>query len=82
MLTKTKKWGNSLAVLIPSRTVQELKLKPDEEVDLKLEKRSNVLKELFGSIHLSKETKEILKEAREETSKFDYNVLSGYICIN
>jgi len=71
MLTKTKKWGNSLAVLIPSRTVQELKLKPDEEVDLKLEKRSNVLKELFGSIHLSKETKEILKEAREETSKFD-----------
>ena len=71
MLTKTKKWGNSLAIIIPKKVAKELKLKLNEEINLKLEKKSNVLKELFGSIHFSKPSEELLKEARKNTSKWD-----------
>ncbi|MEK6934845.1 MAG: AbrB/MazE/SpoVT family DNA-binding domain-containing protein [Nanoarchaeota archaeon] len=71
MLVKTKKWGNSLAILIPKKAVDEFKLKPNEDVNIKLEKRTNVLKELFGSIHFSKRVEELLKEARKNTSRFD-----------
>ena len=37
MLTKVQKWGNSLAVRIPSAFAKEIGLYPDTEVELKLE---------------------------------------------
>ncbi|MEK6861694.1 MAG: hypothetical protein AABY07_07020 [Nanoarchaeota archaeon] len=71
MLAKTKQWGNSLALIIPRNKVKELKLKPGEEISIKLEKKSNILKELFGAIHFSKSTERLLKESRKNTSKWD-----------
>ena len=71
MISKAKQWGNSLAVIIPTEKVKELNLKPGEQVDIKIEKKSNVLKELFGAIHFSKSTDVLLKEARKNTSKWD-----------
>ena len=71
MLAKTKQWGNSLALIIPRSKVKELKLRPGEEISIKLEKKSNVLKELFGSIHFSKSTERLLKESRKNVSKWD-----------
>lgn len=71
MLIRTRKWGNSLAVIIPRKTAETLRLKPNDEVDLKVEKKANVLKEMFGSIHFSKPVEQLLKEAREKTSKWD-----------
>ena len=71
MIAKTKIWGNSLAVIIPNSKVLELKLKPGEEINLQIEKQTNVLKELFGSIKFDKSVEEVLKEARKNTSKWE-----------
>jgi len=70
MLTKTKRWGNSLAIVIPMEKVRELKLKTGEDVNIKLERKSNILKELFGAIHFSKSAGELLKDARKNISKW------------
>ena len=64
MLCKTRKWGSSLGVFIPKEKAEELHLKPDEEVEVTLEKRSNVLKEMFGTLPKLKEIN--LEEIRKE----------------
>ena len=64
--TQTKKWGNSIGVVIPAETVERLKLKPGERITIDVEKKANVLKELFGSLHFTRSTRTILKEVREE----------------
>lgn len=71
MIAKTKQWGNSLALIIPSDKVKEMKLKPGEEVNMKLEKKTNVLKELFGAIQFNKSTEQLLKEERRLVSKWE-----------
>jgi len=70
MLTKTKRWGNSLAIVIPMEKVRELKLKIGEDVNIRLERKSNILKDLFGAIHFSKSADELLKDARKNISKW------------
>ena len=50
MLAKTKEWGNSLGIIIPGNIVKELNLKPGDEIYIpKIEKRANVLRELYAS---------------------------------
>tara|TARA_Y100000310_G_scaffold345481_1_gene465489 strand:+ start:2611 stop:2826 length:216 start_codon:yes stop_codon:yes gene_type:complete len=71
MITKVKQWGNSMALIIPRKDVKHLDLKPNEEVEVNIEKRSNVLKEFFGTMKFKKPTEQILKEARKNTSKWD-----------
>ena len=63
----TKRWGNSIGVVIPSDTVDKLGIKPDESVMIEVTRKENVLKELFGSIKIKKSTEEIIKEARFES---------------
>ena len=63
MLYKTRKWGSSLGVFIPKEKVKELNLKPNEEIAITIEKRSNVLKEIFGALPRLKEVN--LKELRK-----------------
>lgn len=63
---KTKKWGNSIGLIIPSEVIERLNIKPEEEVVIEIEKRKNVLKELFGSMKSKKSTEQILKEVRKD----------------
>ena len=64
---KTKKWGNSLGIVIPASIRAQLNLKPNENVIVNIEKRGNVLKEMFGAgKDIKKSTEQILKEIREE----------------
>ena len=64
---KTKKWGNSIAIIIPSDTIAEMNIKPNEEVVVEIERKGNVLKELFGAGKRGKKsTAQILKETRKE----------------
>jgi len=62
---KTKKWGNSLGVIIPMETADKLNLKPEETVVIEITKRDNTLKELFGSLKFKKTTEQILKDVRK-----------------
>ena len=64
--TKTRKWGNSIGIIIPKDTAEDLNIKPGEEVILEIQKKGNVLKELFGSIKFSKPTNRLVKEVRKD----------------
>ena len=63
---KTKNWGNSLGVIIPRDMVKELGITAGEEIILDVQKKSTVLKELFGSIPLKRKTHQILNDVHKE----------------
>ena len=65
--TTTRKWGNSLAIIIPSHIVAQGKLKENQRVAIKIEKKKPLLvKDVFGMLKgWKRPTEEILKEARK-----------------
>ncbi len=65
---ETKKWGNSLGVVIPSDVVEQEKLKENEKVELLLVRDGAVLKEMFGVLkgRLKKSGQQIKDEIRAE----------------
>jgi len=74
---KVKKWGNSLAIIIPNDIAIQENLKEGDIVKIPIKKKKNVFDEIFGigkrlSIFHGKTPEEILKESRKEfvTSKF------------
>lgn len=36
---KTKKWGNSIGIIIPSEAVERLNIKPEEEITIEIVKK-------------------------------------------
>ncbi|MBD3164065.1 AbrB/MazE/SpoVT family DNA-binding domain-containing protein [Candidatus Woesearchaeota archaeon] len=68
---KTKQWGNSIGIIIPKDVVREMNIKPDEEICIEVTaKKGNVLKELFGALPSKKSAEEVLKQARENESRY------------
>ena len=61
---KTRKWGNSLGIIIPKEEVENLNLKENQIVILEITKKENPLKELFGFGKDDKITKEDFLETR------------------
>jgi antitoxin component of MazEF toxin-antitoxin module len=61
-----KKWGNSMGVILPAEFVRENNIQEGEELDLTLEKKGNVLKELFGALKSKKTSEQVRKEFRKE----------------
>ena len=70
IISKTRKWGSSLGVIIPKDVVKQLKIRENQEVYLEIKPKENPLKELFGSVKLSKPTEQLLKEIRGKESKY------------
>ncbi|HLC84602.1 MAG TPA: AbrB/MazE/SpoVT family DNA-binding domain-containing protein [Candidatus Nanoarchaeia archaeon] len=62
----TRKWGNSLGLIIPKEAVDRYGLKPHEDLMIDVKGRVNVLKELFGSLKFKQPTDVVLKQARRE----------------
>jgi len=63
---KTKQWGNSIGIVIPIEAVERFKIRPNESLVIEINKKENVLKELFGVFkHNKKPTEQMLKEARK-----------------
>ena len=62
----TRKWGNSIAVVIPREVVEQQRIQEDEEVILKVEKRRPKAGVLFGRFPELKNTptQELKDEAR------------------
>ena len=67
--TLTRKWGNSIAIIIPSNIVAQGKLKENEMVAVKIEKKKAPgvkAGALFGFLKgWKRPTEEIIKEARK-----------------
>ncbi|HIH38587.1 AbrB/MazE/SpoVT family DNA-binding domain-containing protein [Candidatus Woesearchaeota archaeon] len=59
-----KKWGNSLAVLLPREFVKQHKLKPNQKVTLSLAKKED-LTWLWGMAKLDKSSQQLKDESRE-----------------
>ena len=70
IISKTRKWGSSLGVIIPKEVVKELKLRENQEIIIDVKPKENPLKELFGSVKLSKPTEQLLREIRGKESKY------------
>ena len=70
IISKTRKWGSSLGVIIPKDVVKGLKLRENQEIIIDVKPKDNPLKELFGSAKLSKPTEQLLKEIRGKESKY------------
>ena len=63
---KTKKWGNSIGIIIPTEAIERLNIKPEEEIIIEIEKKNNVLKEMFGKAKFKKSSKKMIKDFRED----------------
>ena len=64
---RTKKWGNSIGIIIPSETVEKFNIKPEENISVEISKGPNVLKEMFGKAKFKKKSAErMLREFRKE----------------
>jgi len=71
--TFARKWGDSIAIIIPSEVVRERKIKPADEINIIIEKRTD-MSDLFGKWKRKskKSTQEIKDEARKGwESNFD-----------
>ncbi len=63
---KTKRWGNSIGVVIPQETIENLGIKAEEEIVIEIEKKNNVLKELFGKAKARKPAKKMIEDFRKD----------------
>ena len=66
IVAKTRKWGNSLGIVLPKEEVDRLRIKEDEEVVLELSKKTNPLKELYNAGYKKKIGVTELKKMRRE----------------
>ncbi len=64
--TKTKKWGNSIGIILPQETVKTMGIQLGEFIIVDIQKKENILKELFGSLKFKKSTEQLLKEVRRD----------------
>lgn len=62
----TKQWGNSIGVVIPFEIVERLQIKPEERVVIEVEKKTNVLEELFGAAPFKKSARKIVDDLRKD----------------
>lgn len=63
---KVRKWGRSLGVVIPKEKIKEEGIKENETIKLLIAKRTNVLKETFGTLKFKKSTDEMMQEIDRE----------------
>ncbi|MBI2631602.1 hypothetical protein HYW75_01210 [Candidatus Pacearchaeota archaeon] len=65
--TLTRKWGNSIAIILPARAAEQEKIKENERVVAKIEKKNPLLvKDVFGMLKgkFTKSAQEIKDEMR------------------
>ncbi len=65
--TKVRRWGRSFGVVIPKEKIKEEGIKENETINLLIIKRTNVLKETFGTFKFKKTTQEMLDEIDKES---------------
>ena len=66
LVCTTKKWGNSIGIVIPKKTLKELNIAENQEIGIEIMKKMNPLKELFGFGKTTPITREQFKKWRKE----------------
>ncbi len=68
--TELRQWGNSLGLIIPKEVAKKEHLKPRQNVTILLVKKTNVLKETFGTMKNWKiDTQKALDELDREENE-------------
>ena len=49
MICKTRKWGNSIGIILPKEELDRMHITEDEDVVVDVKRKDNPLKELFGA---------------------------------
>lgn len=70
IITRTKKWGASLGIIIPSEVVKEEKIREGDEVIIEVRKKKTA-QQLFGSLKGARiDSQKMKDELRKEWSKW------------
>jgi len=69
--TKLRAWGNSIGVVLPKDALKEENLEVNDEVEIIVKKKSNLLKEAFGKLKnakakSNKSNEKLLKDINKE----------------
>jgi len=65
--SRLRRWGRSFGIVVPMEKLRKEKFGADEDVMVTVSKKKNPLKETFGTVKLSRSTKEILDEGDKES---------------
>ncbi|TLZ86071.1 MAG: AbrB/MazE/SpoVT family DNA-binding domain-containing protein [Methanobacteriota archaeon] len=65
VLTKAKKWGNSIGLVIPAEVVKKERIRPGDSIELVVRKRVPRLEELGGTLKLRHKLQDLLGEMEE-----------------
>ncbi|MBS3054131.1 MAG: AbrB/MazE/SpoVT family DNA-binding domain-containing protein [Candidatus Aenigmarchaeota archaeon] len=63
---RARAWGNSVGLVIPKEIAEKEGIKPGKEVEILITKKTNVLKETFGTMKFKKSAQEMKDELRKE----------------
>ena len=67
---KTRKWGNSIGVLIPKEVVKEENIKANQEIILMISTKPTTKgKDIWGTMHFKKSTEQLMREVDKD---FDF----------
>lgn len=67
---KTKKWGNSIGVIIPKEIIREQNIKPNQEITLMINNKPITKgKDIWGTFKFKKSTEQLMREVDK-----DFNV--------
>lgn len=64
----TRKWGNSLGMILPRNIVEEEKIVENEKIKILILKQDNILTKTFGALKgkLKNDSQQLKNEARKE----------------
>ena len=64
---KTKKWGNSIGILIPKEAIRKENIKTDQEVTVLISaKPITKAKDIWGTMKFKKSTEELMREVDKD----------------
>ena len=63
----TKKWGNSIGLLLPKEVIRKENIKPEQEVTILISSKSITKgKDIWGTFKFKKSTEQLMKEIDKE----------------
>ena len=67
---RTKKWGNSIGIIIPKEVIRQQNIKPDQEITLMISKKPITKgKDIWRTFKFKKSTEQLMREVDK-----DFNV--------
>ena len=64
---KTKKWGNSIGVIIPKEIIRQQNIKPDQEITILISSKPITTgRDIWGTFKFKKSTEQLMREVDKD----------------